>query len=126
MRTKYYNKKTTVDGITFDSQKEANYYLYLKSEQDAGNISNLKLQVPFEIIPAVYGRRVRHLKTKDKIEQYCIQKSTHYVADFVYVETKTGKQVVVDVKSPITRKNPEYRLKKKMMLAFKQIDIMEV
>ncbi len=123
---KYLNKKTEVDGIVFDSKKEADYYLFLKQLEKVGEISNLRLQVPFEVIPAVYGRRVKHLKTKDKIEPYCVQKSTHYVADFVYIVTKSGEQVVVDVKSPITRKNPEYRLKKKMMLAFNGITITEV
>ena len=124
--SKYLNKKTEIDGIIFDSRKEANYYLYLKQKEREGEISNLQLQVPFEVIPAVYGEKVIHLKTKDKPVKYCIQKAAHYVADFVYIETVTGKKVVVDVKSEITRKNPEYRLKKKMMLAFNGIEIEEV
>ena len=123
---KYLNKKTEIDGITFDSKKEASYYLYLKQQEKAGTISSLQLQVPFEVIPAVWGERVVRLKTKEKRETYCIQKAAHYVADFVYIETATGRKVVVDVKSEITRKNPEYRLKKKMMLAFNGIEIEEV
>jgi len=123
---KYLNKKTEVDGIVFDSKKEADYYLFLKQLEKNGEISNLRLQVPFEVIPAVYGEKTVHLKTKDKTVKYCIQKAAHYVADFVYIETTTGKKVVIDVKSAITRKNPEYRLKKKMMLAFNGIEIEEV
>lgn len=124
--SKYLNRKTEVDGILFDSQKEANYYCYLKQREREGEISNLRLQVPFEIIPAVYGTRTKHLKTKDKEEQYCIQRATHYVADFVYIVTANGSQEVVDVKSFITKKNPEYRLKKKLMLAVHGIQVIEV
>lgn len=111
--------------MVFDSKKEAGYYKFLMQRQEAGEISNLRMQVPFEVIPAVYGNRVKHLKTKDKEERYCIQRATYYVADFVYIVTATGQQEVVDVKSFITRKNPAYRLKKKMMKAFNGIDIIE-
>lgn len=123
---KYLNKKTEVDGVTFDSKKEASYWLYLRQLEKNGEISNLRRQVSFEVIPAVYGERVVRLKTKEKRESYCIQRAAFYVADFVYVETATGRQVVVDVKSPITRKNAEYRLKKKMMLAFNGIEVTEI
>lgn len=123
--SKYLNKKTEVDGILFDSRKEAKYYLYLKEQEKAGNISNLRRQVSYEIVPAVYKEEVQHLKTKDKIIRRCVQKAAHYVADFVY-SLPTGEEIVVDVKSEITRKNAEYRLKKKMMLAFNRIEIQEV
>lgn len=123
---KYRNTKTIVDGITFDSKKEANYYLFLKQKEADGEISNLRMQVPYEVIPEVWEDEVKHLKTKDKIVRRCIQRATHYVADFVYTVCETGNDEVVDVKSFITRKNPEYRLKKKMMRAFKGISIIEV
>ena len=124
--SKYLNRKTEVDGLVFDSKKEAGYYQYLKQREEHGEISNLRMQVPFEIVPAVYGERTKHLKTKDKTERYCIQKAAHYVADFVYIVTATGKQEVIDVKSFITRKQPVYRLKKKLMLAVNNIEIIEV
>ena len=73
-----------------------------------------------------WSRGVPSRKTKEKRESYCIQRAAFFVADFVYVETATGRQVVVDVKSPITRKNAEYRLKKKMMLAFNGIEVTEI
>lgn len=123
---KYRNTKTTVDGITFDSKKEAGYYLFLKQKERDGDVSNLRMQVPYELIPAVYEDEVVHLKTKDKVVTRCVQRATHYVADFVYTVNATGEDEVVDVKSYITRKNPEYRLKKKMMLAFNGIKILEV
>ena len=123
---KYLNKKVTIDGMEFDSRKEGDYYLYLKQREELGEISCLRRQVPFELIPAVWGERVKHLKTKDKVEKVCLQKPTHYLADFVYIETATGKEVVIDVKSKYTRTLSDYRLKKKMMLAFKGITIIEV
>ena len=54
MRTysKYKNKKITIDGITFDSQLEANRYCELKLLFKAGEISQLRLQPEFELIPA--------------------------------------------------------------------------
>ncbi len=122
---KYLNRKTEIDGIVFDSRKEAKYYLVLRQLEKDGKISNLRLQVPYEIIPAVYKTEVVHLKTKDKEIRKCVQKAAHYVADFVY-DLPSGKEIVVDVKSEITRKNAEYRLKKKMMLAFNGIEIQEV
>lgn len=124
--SKYHNKKIVIDGISFDSQKEGDYYKILKAREENGEISNLQLQVPFEIIPAVYGTRIRHLKTKDKEERYCVQRATYYDADFVYIVTATGQREVVDVKSKITKKHPVYRLKKKLMLAVQGIEIIEV
>ena len=126
MNLKYKNRKTEIDGILFDSRKEASYYLYLKEQEKEGKISNLRMQVPFELIPAIWREEVKQLKTKTKIVRRCIQKATHYIADFVYTDTDTQDDVIIDVKSFITRKNPEYRLKKKMMLAFKGIEIKEV
>ena len=123
---KYHNKPVVIDGIKFDSAKEGDYYLYLKQLQERGEISSLQLQVPFEIIPAVYGEKVTHLKTKDRIDKYCIQRATYYVADFVYIVTATGQKEIVDVKSAETRKDPVYRLKNKMMLAYNNIMIKEV
>ena len=49
--SKYNSRKTTVDGFTFDSKKEAKRYLELKQMEKDGLIHNLQLQVPFELIP---------------------------------------------------------------------------
>ena len=122
--SKYHNKITYVDGIRFDSKREAEYYVIYKNMQRNGKIANLRRQVPFEIIPAVYRDEVKHLKTKDKIVQKCIQKATNYYADFVYDDPITGITHVIDVKGGKVTK--EYALKKKMMLAFKDIEIEEV
>jgi len=126
MRSKFGNRKAVIDGIKFDSRKEARFYLFLKEAEKKGDISDLKLQVPYELIPAIYEDQVIHLKTKDKIVQRCVQKAVRYVADFVYIETSSNQEVVVDVKGGNATRTPEYKLKKKMMKAFKGIDIKEV
>ena len=87
--SKYLNKKTVVDGITFDSKKEALHYCELKEMEEAGLIHDLRLQVPYELIP-------NQRDEKGKV----IERKTTYVADFVY-ETCTGKTVVEDVKSSV-------------------------
>lgn len=95
-RGKYHAKKTTVDGITFDSRREADRYLVLKGMEEEGAIEDLRRQVRYELVPAfdVDGRHYRPV---------------FYVADFVYVED--GKEVVEDVKGMRT---DVYRLKSKL------------
>lgn len=97
-RSKYHAVKTVVDGITFDSRCEADRYLVLKSMEEDGAIEDLRRQVRYELIPAfdVDGRHYRPV---------C------YVADFVYVDKETGKEVVEDVKGMRT---DVYRLKSKL------------
>ena len=120
-KTKYGSKKVTFDGITFDSKKEGMRYLKLREMQKAGEISNLRLQVPYELLPAIWRDEVVHLKTKDKVVRKLVQRPVHYVADFVY--EKDGKEVVEDAKG---MRLGEYIVKKKMMLALKGIEILEV
>jgi len=99
---KYHNKKTTVDGITFHSKKEAARYQELKLLEKAKEISNLKLQVPFVI--EVAGRHI-----------------CKYLADFTYFD-KEGEFFVEDVKGVRTQ---TYRLKKKLVEALYGIEILE-
>ena len=99
--SKYHNKKTVVDGRTFDSRKEANRYCELKLLQRAGEIYDLSCQVPFKICEAGYK--------KGKM----LFKASYYYADFTY-RTKDGEFVVEDVKSKAT-KTDLYKLKKKLL-----------
>lgn len=121
-RAKYHNKKVRYDGIEFDSKKEMYRYIRLKSMQDEGLITDLRLQVPYEIIPAIYETTTVQLKTKTKEVAKCVQRATHYLADFVYRD-QDGNEVVEDSKGLRTK---EYLLKKKMMRAFLGITIKEV
>lgn len=95
-RNKYRAKRTTVDGITFDSRREADRYLVLKSMEEGGAIEDLRRQVRYELVPAfdVDGRHYRPV---------------FYVADFVYREN--GHEVVEDVKGMMT---DVYKLKRKL------------
>ena len=107
--SKYHNKKVEYKGIVFDSVKERNYYMYLEGLLQAGEITDLELQVKYELQPrftAVNGKVIRPIT---------------YIADFVYKD-KDGKTVIVDVKGFRT---DVYRLKKKLML-YKGYDIIEV
>ena len=96
-RSKYGARKTTVDGITFDSHKEAERYIELRLLQRAGKITKLKLQPEYELLPGFTVDGIRHRKTV-------------YRADFEYVDER-GKTVVEDVKG---MKTDVYRLKKKL------------
>ena len=98
-------------GIAFDSKAEHKHWLYLKLRLRAGEIKDLRLQVPFELIPA----QARPSGGKER--------PTVYIADFVYLDVLTGAQVVADVKGAST---PEYRLKRKLLLFRHGIEIAEV
>lgn len=121
-RSKYGNKKAKANGRVFDSRTERGRYYTLQTLEKAGEISDLRLQVPFEIIPAIYETVEVQLKTKTKQVQKLVQRAAHYVADFVYKD-KDGNEVVEDAKGFRT---PEYLLKKKMMRSFLGITIKEV
>lgn len=118
---KYHNKRVEYEGIVFDSLKEKRRYCQLQLLEKQGMISNLRLQVSFELIPAIYEDEIVQLKTKTKVKKKLIQRATTYVADFVY-ETM-GKTIVEDTKGFRTK---EYELKKKMMRAFLGIEIKEI
>ena len=53
---KYGNKKTVIDGITFHSRMEAQYYGYLKVMKAAGRITAFLRQVPVDL-----GGGVKHV-----------------------------------------------------------------
>ena len=91
---KYNNSKTVVDGITFDSKKEAKRYTVLRSLQEGGYIKDLALQVPFELVPKGNGER-----------------AVKYIADFTYYDVEKNINVVEDVKG---FKTDVYKLKRKL------------
>lgn len=122
MRSKYGNKKAKRDGMVFDSRRERNRYITLSALQRAGEISDLRMQVTYELLPAIYEMEEKQLKTKVKMVQRCAQRAVHYIADFVYKD-KEGNEVVEDTKGMRTK---EYLLKKKMMRALLGIQIKEV
>lgn len=92
--------------------------------QRAGAISDLKHQVPFELIPAQYETIERYGKNGQRLKdkQRCVERAVEYVADFTYMED--GKLVVEDVKSPATRTR-DYIIKRKLLLFLRGIRIKE-
>lgn len=104
---KYRAKKTVIDGIEFDSAKEAKRYTRLRDMEEEGEIQGLRLQVPFELVPSFECDGVKYRGMK-------------YVADFVYY--RDGKVVVEDCKG---FKTPEYKMKKKLMAYINHVNIVE-
>lgn len=96
---KYKSKKIIVDGIKFDSKAEGDYFLYLKSEKEKGNIDSIELQPIFE------------LQTKFKHGKKGNIRSITYKADFFVFSGRD--QWVVDVKGMAT---PLSLLKRKLFL----------
>lgn len=121
---KYNNTKVEYDGIKFDSKKEMQRYIVLKEAERMGVISNLELQVKYELIPAVKEEYVEHLKTKDKIKTRTLQLPITYTCDFRYL--KDGEVIVEDVKASPKMLPKEFVLKEKMMFALKGIRIKKI
>lgn len=103
-RSKYYNRTTVVDGLCFDSKKEAARWTELRRLETAGQITELKCQVRYELIPKQEGERA------------CV-----YVADFVFREN--GQMVCEDTKGMRTQ---AYIIKRKLMLWVHRIRIREI
>lgn len=108
-RSKYGNRKTVYDGISFDSKKEAQRYAELKLLLRANVIENLELQKEYELIPSQY------------IGKKCVERALKYKADFVYKQN--GETIVEDTKGVRTK---EYIIKRKLMLYIHGIRIKEV
>lgn len=126
-KQKYFAKKVMVDGIDFASKKESERYLYLKQCERRGEIQNLQLQVPFEILPPQYEDVEEYTpKThKKKIAHKLVERSIRYVADFVYCQD--GKIIVEDVKGyRMAGAYTVFVIKRKLMLYFYGIRIHEV
>ena len=121
MASKYKNKKIEVNGILFDSKKEARRYEQLLLLEKAGEITDLQMQVKYVLIPAQYAT----VQDGHKMKRKCIEREVTYVADFVYRD-KNQKLHVEDTKNPYLRKEPRYVIKRKMMLYFHGIRIEEV
>lgn len=101
--SKYRSRWTVLDGVKFQSAKEARRYRDLALMEKSGAIFNLMRQRPFTL--AVNGIPV-----------------CKFVADFTYTEQPSGAYVVEDVKGMRT---PIYKLKAKLMKACLGITIRE-
>ena len=104
VKPKYKNCKAEIDGIVFDSKREAERYRKLKLMQFSGMISGLELQKEFELIPKQKGER-----------------AVKYRCDFYYL--KDGNPIVEDVKGMKTK---DYIIKRKLMLFIHGIRVIEI
>lgn len=115
---KYRNKRTEVDGIKFDSVREANRYGELKLLQLAKKVRDLQMHVRFKL-------DVRDIEI------------TIYEADFVYIDVRTGKKIVEDVKPQFRTERARkayhataayriFAIKRRLMLAIHEIWVIEV
>lgn len=109
-KNKFNAVKVKDDGITFDSKKEHARYLTLKQQLNSGYITDLQ----------VHPKYVFKEVINDKGKPYT------YKPDFSYFNRITNKLVVEDVKSEITARKGEYKLKKALMRAFFKIEVVEV
>lgn len=99
-RNKYNAQKITIDGKTFDSKLEAEYYTQLLILKKAGVITDFECQKPF-ILQEGFTREGKKYS------------AIKYYADFV-VTYSDGREEVVDTKG---HKTSVYKLKKKLLLA---------
>ena len=117
--SKYHARKVVRGGKTFDSAKEARRFGELSLLQRAGEISDLRTQVKYVLIPAqrepdTVGKRGGVIKGRLFVRECA------YIADFVY--KRNGVEIVEDSKGMRTK---DYIIKRKLMLWVHGIQIKE-
>lgn len=103
--SKYKNVKAMVDGLQFDSRHEADIWMILRSRERAGDITELKRQVPFPIYVPIFDHAG---VPTGLLAELCV-----YIADFVFRD-KSGARITMDAKGQKKRICP-YPLKAKAM-----------
>lgn len=130
--------KCTYNGLNFDSTSERDRYIYLCLLEKSGEISDLKCQVKYELVPAqfeeletgeYYTRGDK--KGQQKVQRRLVEHAITYIADFVY--NRDGKEVVEDIKGFTHYKNGMYNntynvfvLKRKLMYYVHKIKVQEI
>lgn len=125
------HKKTTIDGFTFDSKMEADYYEYLKEQKELGEVLDFSMQPEFILQPKyfVYDNKIISYdeNSEDTYKEYDKLRKKHnkdnpdnkitivnaikYRADFD-ITYKDGSRKVVDTKGI---KTADFKLKEKML-----------
>lgn len=95
--SKYNNRKVKLDGYTFDSQLEADYYAELKLREKANDILFFKIQPRYLLQEEFSKGGIKHRKIE-------------YIADFE-VHHNDGSIEVIDTKGV---KTEVFRIKEKM------------
>ena len=96
-QSKKAKKKRTLNGYTFDSDVEYNFYEYLLSQQSEGIVKSIEIQ-PKYLLQEAYKKYDKNIR---KIE---------YIADFL-VKYTDGSEIVFDVKGMVLN---DFKLKRKI------------
>lgn len=99
-KSKYGNKKVTVDGVEFDSKLEADYYLHLKQLHKDGVVESFEMQKQYVLLDAY----VMNGKKRQPVK---------FTPDFV-VHYADGRIEVVDIKGSKFAVSRDFPLRKKM------------
>ncbi len=110
IKNKYNAKRISLSGKKYDSLAESRRFSELSRQQRLGLITDLKRQVPFELIPAQYDENGKLL-----------ERAVTYKADFTY--RKDGKLIVEDAKGVKTK---DYIIKRKLMLYVHKVKLVEI
>lgn len=121
-RSKYGNKPTELDGVTYHSAKEARRIAQLRQWERVGLIRELETQPEFPLV------------VMDKRTGQPVSVGSYFAdAAWTVVDPRIappgfapGDRVVEDVKSEVTAGNALYRLKKKLVAALHGVDVVEV
>lgn len=100
-RNKFGAQRCELDGITFASKAERNYYALLKVREKAGEVSNVELQPVYEL--SVNGQLVGT-----------------YRPDFRFYDARDKRVRVVDVKGVRTR---EFNRTVRLMRAIHKVEV---
>lgn len=112
---KYWAKACDYKGMHFPSNVERDRYIYLEYQQKVGEISHLRTQWRFEIMPKVTKEIAVQLKTKVRYEVKVVESAVHYTCDTIYKEG--DRYVIEDVKSEYGRKGSrDYPLRRHRMV----------
>ena len=107
---KYSAQRQTVDGITFDSKKEARRYQELRMLERAGDICDLRRQVVVE------------LEGRDGPLLTRTGRNMKITVDFAYTDLNTGLTVYEDAKGMPTR---DYEVRRAVAAA-QGVEVIEV
>lgn len=121
-KNKYHANKIEINGEKFDSMKEFRRFSYLKDLEEKGEISDLRRQVKYILIPT--QREPDSVGARGGIKKgKMIEKECSYFADFVYKIPGAEKEIVEDTKGFRTT---DYIIKRKLMLYIYGIRIKEL
>lgn len=120
---KYGSRKVEVNGIVFDSKREAARYQELLLLEKAGDIKDIRRQVKYVLIPAQYEHPE---STTKKGRGRCIERECVYIADFVYKTILPDGDTLTIVEDTKGFRTKDYIIKRKLMLSVYGIRIREI